>query len=577
MKKTRTGFERIVLFALCLALSVCLFSGCGAGIDYQESGNGQLQSELGGHAGEALETVQKYMDGLAGGDKSAMAKLIFVSDSEDTTPLRMANDFKRVFEDAFYVNETDSPLNAIIEKAKGYDGTLTYVGTAENSISRSGGDLCVQYEINVCCDQSYRQDRTIEFRVNFNMVKENDSWYIKNADAPTMEGDLDKFYGILDGKDFSDGVAWVEFCTGWGCIDTNGNILFKLSGEIPCTDFYNGIALVGSSEDAMRVIDKDGNEVRPNGNVEYDKIYASGYWSQIYRDGVWKPVSKQKYFHGIAFVEQVIDTYETAETRIGAFDASGNWIIEPTAEIQSVSYIGEQIYSIGNDRCFNAETGEFFDDPGYQILSKTELEFCNEDSARIKAIFENGLTVANDYESVEILDSSGNVTELPLEGSYAGPIGNGMFFFRDAFYNVNGEKVLDLSAFHFYEDGQVLHVGAGFLPYFVDGYCAVDIQNEAWSNFVTLIDTSGTMQFEPIHVLRHGMLSDGILWINTEDGYSYIDLSGNVLFSLPGDRCEFNNFQNGYGRVKIITNLATSDEFDIIYIDKNGQPAAWGY
>lgn len=587
MKKAQSIVLRVVPLALCLVLFLSLFCGCSSGFlerdiwDEQESKNDQPQSELTGQANDALPTIQKFMDGLASGDASAMAELILVPENADMTPWKIAYTFLQEFEDVFYIKETDAPLNAIVEKAKGADGALEYEGALENSIGRSDGDLCVQYKVNVRCDQSYRQDRTIEFCVKFGMVKNDDSWYIESADAPALLGDIDKFYGIFDGKVFSDGVAWVEFCTGWGCIDTNGNILFKLNGEIPCTDFYDGIALVGSSEETMRAIDKTGNEVRPNGNVEYDKVYANGYWSKVYKDGVWKQVSLQRYFHGIVFVEQDIDTYETAETRIGAFDASGNWIIEPTSEIKTVSYIGEQIYNIdiGNDRCFNAETGEFFDNPGYDILSEHELEFNNDDQGRFHiAIFENGLSVGSGYsEPIKILDTFGNKTALPLEGDYAGPLGNGMFFYRDSFCDVNGKMVLDLSSENLYSDGQVLRVNAGFLPHFVDGYCAIDIQNDARNNFLAIIDTSGVKQFEPIRVLSHGMLSEGILWIQTEDAYCYIDLSGNELFSHPGDRCEFSNFQNGYGRVKIITSAATSSEFDMIYIDKNGQPAAWGY
>jgi len=101
---------------------------------------------------------------------------------------------------------------------------------------------------------------------------------------------------FAQGRDFSDGVAWVVPITpqshsqsnqpvaigghsAWQCIDKTGRVLFKLDNRSPYTDFSHGVALVTSKtwifsgvDSTLELIDKTGKVISSPEIGGYDEI-----------------------------------------------------------------------------------------------------------------------------------------------------------------------------------------------------------------------------------------------------------------------------------------------------------------
>lgn len=148
-----------------------------------------------------------------------------------------------------------------------------------------------------------------------------------------------------------------------------------------------------------------------------------------------------------------------------------------------ISYMGDGVFSYVNPYgnadgyCFLiSSTNAWFDVPRYKSPFKT---------------FQNGYLIASqdeyrsDHNHVILISSSGNVTKTDIlcyGQSYLGPYSEGLFFAYDGFYDINCNRVINLSAYA----GRITNH-----PYFSNGICELVAENENGTKFVATIDDKG--------------------------------------------------------------------------------------
>ena len=382
----------------------------------------------------------------------------------------------------------------------------------------------------------------IEFTKNGNKKSQdliNDKNNYENDYEYDYEVSSDKTtLNIINGRDFSDGVAWIKQEYGWSCVDKEGKIIFNLnSGSTPTTDFINGIAII----DKDKIINKSGEVVSSVSDGKYDRI-----------------IEECGNFNGYVFVCLFIDTFELTEYRIGIIDSSGNWYMEPIMKKPQYSdprYVSDDMYYWEQGK---SESRYYFN-----VKLKELVEFS---PVYAGDSYENGYILNNTYQKVTVINKRGEYSEIyPIlnNGKYTEFIGkyqDDVFFGTDLyvtecnFYNIYGDKAIDLSKYN------IKHNIFDPYPYFSEGYCFLEIMNNQNSEYFTIIDKTGQQMFEPRKSVQHGEISCGLIWIKSGTGYSYIDVFGNEKFYLECSKA--NDFHESIAKIE--------NSGSAYYIDING-------
>lgn len=305
------------------------------------------------------------------------------------------------------------------------------------------------------------------------------------------------------GQDFSDGVAWVSYTSKSSdtLINNNGQILFQLGeDEYPVTDFVNGVALTSS-----RLIDKNNNTLFQFNETSPDGVR---YISLNSLDDV---------FRGYTFVKMDINNFDTVETRIGVLDNKGNWYREPSTEMCQLLNRDRELVQVCCGIYFN-------NDPYSPFLYNLLTNEVSNDKEIIKT-WKHDYLIKNSegLAFVEGEERSGLHQEFTDSG---------------AFYNVDGECVIDLSKYHIRTNS---YGNGDYVPIFSGGYCALEIGGADYENFnhvtryVIVIDSNGSEQFSPLNVdgkysggCEHvGPISNGLF--ATDIGY--INVKGELVIS----------------------------------------------
>lgn len=364
-----------------------------------------------------------------------------------------------------------------------------------------------------------------------------------------------KYVKLENGRDFSDGIAWVRYYdqnageVRMGLLNTNGEIisndfLSTLGSSEFGSDFSAGYSYVNHYDvsnkvnNAFYIVDKNGNVVvsSPDDGTGY-QILAGG-------DGVF-------------FVCQQILDMKTNEERYGFVDAKGNWIVELTTDnplkygfaSEKVSKRGGALsyYYLG-ENSFAALVEDYFDCLAiYNVDTGASQYYDNEDSIDTSPIvltnhnsnkpftFSNGLSMVIWHDSVCSLDKNGELTEIiVIPGGYDGTqviYYDGVFLFGDVqfhqtwemrngiFYDLYGNAVLDMSDYSLAVYGKL----DGFYE-FHNGLAAVKIVGADGKYYISHIDKSGNFQYEPVaiwhagNVLGHGKGSGDAMYVILDDG-----------------------------------------------------------
>jgi len=335
---------------------------------------------------------------------------------------------------------------------------------------------------------------------------------------------------IIEGRDFSEEVAWVQgFNAIWYCINTEGKILFELPEDSkPSDDFDNGIAVI------------DGNKVI---NISGEIIFDAEKEGCI----LVHNFNRDSYLYdGFVIVSKFIDTFEVTEEQYGILNNDGNWALELTNEYSEPNYCGSGIFLLTqyndgerNQIYFNANTGNTFIHD-----SDDELEFSQGYAISTIYGYPEGIT--------KLIDSEGKEMFSLNKSCYFGSFSEDLIYLshgeNQGFYDVSGNMVVDLSEYNIINT-----------PCFTDGYAFLRLNNEQGSYFFTTIDKQGNLQFEPKNTEANSdiSISDGLIKVNYSE---FIDMQGNTVVNFNSGKNY--DFKNGILRDYGLT---------VFYLNKKGE------
>ncbi len=133
--------------------------------------------------------------------------------------------------------------------------------------------------------------------------------------------------------------------------------------------------------------------------------------------------------------------------------------------------VGEYCYHI-----YNAETGKGFD------VSVT-AGGCG------RLVFHDGYSISQLDEKIQIVSCDGEIRTPDIRAGRCGIYAESVFFAGNCFYDIDGNMVIDLSA---YSPDQFR--GS---PYFEDNVCRLELVNENGTIYETEIDHDGKFLYEP--------------------------------------------------------------------------------
>ena len=347
---------------------------------------------------------------------------------------------------------------------------------------------------------------------------------------------------VIDGKDFSEGVAWIKLSHPslkeiWACVDTSGKILFNLkSNNIePITNFGNGVSLLSDNS----IVNKRGIIIASPEKSGYDELLSTtdGDRYDLYNDGFQKK--------GLTIVKKF--DKNQFKTLYGIIDNKGKWYLELTNQFNYVTYVYDTLIEIGKDSEFKRI---YFDANSKRFLSQQDIS----DSLGYEFDPNNPIT------RVDIVPTS-----IDSEGHFAPGIG---------IKNKNGEiKILksDYNANPGFE--YIVSSSRG------NGYIAANIWSRStpdgyqYPESIMLINNNGEILFADDIRADEFSIKDGIIKYRPYDGKpEFYDLKGNRLPKIPET---FRDFSEGYAlMVEKISNQAevndTKYNNQYYYIDKNG-------
>lgn len=174
------------------------------------------------------------------------------------------------------------------------------------------------------------------------VVKEGERITLINTKGE-VQVTLDKAEGkpIEKCTNFYEGLARIYTADGWGVIDTSGKVIVKPQYErISECNAGMMIAKGGGEKEEIYFIDKDG---KVTATLDSEKYYI---WSDRFGDGL-------------------IGVREREDDRCGLMDASGKWVLDPSAKIKSIPEIS------GKNCIFTDSDGKYgvMDTKGKTLIS----------------------------------------------------------------------------------------------------------------------------------------------------------------------------------------------------------------
>jgi len=400
----------------------------------------------------------------------------------------------------------------------------------------------------------------------------------------------------VDGRDFSDGVAWVQTSERvWHCVEKSGNIILKLnSGESPLSNFSQGVAVVKRNDNTIELIDKAGDVISSPKSGEYDEIIS--------------------FIHelGMIVVYRHVNTFQLTENQCGVIDNNGNWVARLHKNDILFSLRGESEFlapHIGNgyikERIQIYRSHNYINQPFlYNIFTSSinEVPFNHLYDGRVVLGWETVRNFENRYGvfrdkvgdtksngSIFSIDSEGKVTEIIKNvihqaskyrnGSWfycessIGEYKEGLFYFSDkefkdgndviangrnqGFYDINGNQAINLFNYDIKRGNRVAFSG---------GYCLLLLGNPQGTSFYTIIDKVGNQMFEPRLVEFREIyteLKDGMVVLRNENGSkTIINFSGEIIAEFNSS-FSISDYNEDVAMVR--------GDGEVYYIDKTGQ------
>lgn len=265
-----------------------------------------------------------------------------------------------------------------------------------------------------------------------------------------------------------------------------------------------------------RVIDLYGNDVTNEfvKDSEHEKVI--GICQMTKQDVVWVMEYNETPEHS----QIIVKAFDEDGNKLCSVDSDNPYFNEFQAEnfkyIVSVQYMGDSACQIEYSRAstqglfsINVETGEILNPEG---------------------IFSDGYAVISgqgiqDIHGEYLVKAQDGGTDLPemLYNTYR--YSDGLFFSQDTqkFYDIKLNEKIDLSEYNmvFWEGDKDSYV-------FKDGYCGIEVENDAGTRFYGLIDTEGNWIIDLTDTLDHsweqynGKISENKLKLGSDKVYNMI-------------------------------------------------------
>lgn len=351
-------------------------------------------------------------------------------------------------------------------------------------------------------------------------------------------------------KDFSYGKGWyLDNSSGeWNCIDIEGNVLFSLPfGYEPVGGYIQNLCLIQREGYKKIIIDEGGNQVFADMATGDNEILMLSENSG--KINIWIRIIKDTY-DGHSEILRVIDgegmTVSEYTSLSGLpFDSINGPNGSQLRDLGEGMYqCGAYIFNTNNNSCFryednagliedvlNFEDGYGIGKDGKIIDSNGAVCFTNSNRAKV-GNYREGLYFVGYWE------------EIFITGKYYGT-------YRGAFYDVNGQVELDVSQYALEN-----------IPFFEEGYCVMNILNEAGVTFTAVMDRNGEFLFEPVEGQRNVEISEEIIVVNG-DLIQIYDLKQNTINTLDENIKWVDAFSDGWA----VFGLSSGNKG---FIDKNG-------
>lgn len=319
-------------------------------------------------------------------------------------------------------------------------------------------------------------------------------------------------------RPFSEGLAWVTYMDRSTLIDREGNIIYQGDKKYI---FYSSVsdgACYFAEGDSFTIIDKDGKVLYQSADGE--KLLACG-------DG--------KYF-----VYRLVTGFDKQEESVGIIDKNGNESApfcdanELSCDLGEWRYLGDGFFFDGSEH-----TNCVFDSTNSKLMN-TEKNPKDAEKLYINIPFEaesengkiwlhtdKGLMIFDlkTWEAVKEIESSKETTlEIEVACDIFGKTGK----VDDAYYDLNGEKIADVSLYPDKVEGRCEFTESGYAYLFL---------NDQNCHYITGVNKNGEQQFEPLATggVKAAVNGDYFAIGNGDQNYVVIrDYTGEEKFRVEG-------------------------------------------
>ena len=350
---------------------------------------------------------------------------------------------------------------------------------------------------------------------------------------------------------YSEDRAWVSFQTEgdeefkYGCIDKEGKMIFYISGadstDSEAVSYSNGYSYFKNG-DTLYLFDLNGNVVNEyQSSVDISiKAYADGYvWTEEYTSGF-----------DSAFYTYIL--YDPEGTALTKFEHSG------TESIDELYYYSRGVWGYDTQNSDGESIQRFYCSDTYKwvestIAAKNHDIYFYDDNAVIGIKYEDPSETG--YRArLCLLDTSGNLTEVPISGELGWNWDNPNFINEGYCVLEEYEAYLisyqlSTGKFSKMENEYSERVKGSALPeirMFDNGRITMTLTGNDEENYVALFDNSWNIIGEPLKYVKYNF-SDGMLivldWILDDSGVAYQEYLS--VYNSDGEEI-FSPTENGY-------------------------------
>lgn len=332
-------------------------------------------------------------------------------------------------------------------------------------------------------------------------------------------------YGIKEAYNFSNGTAWIKYGSTLALIDTKGNQLFQTT--IPSSyriyEMDENTSCVSVSTKAVPeneytiVNKKDGAVIKTYTSDDFDGVIGSG--------------------GGYVFFRKRKTTIDSSETRLYAIDSSGETVKEHAVDFDFADYIGNGILS--------AE-GVYYNDNDSEKHCQAVIYNVSNDTLIKTPDLSKNYCENNYYQLFDdgcyTLTEQGQLKNLGLS-DYA-EIDKNILYRYDSKTKTLYVHNLDSGKEYTFSKYPVRHVRT-----LDDGKTLVELVGAGENSFITVLDSSGNILFEPLRGKREN--SDD-LQININSNAYLVSNARDVFNGDNKALVRAYYTSNGFGEVALI-------------------------